>query len=43
MKTRELVKKLYAAIINGQQRLQQKLYEKITKKSLKHKRTHAVK
>jgi hypothetical protein len=42
MKVNELIKKLYSAIRNGNQTLQKKLYEKITKKSLKKKHTQAV-
>jgi hypothetical protein len=43
MKVKNLIKKLYSSIINGHKDLEKKIYEKITRKSLKHKRTHAVK
>jgi len=43
MKVKTLIKRLYAAIIDGQTKLQDKLYRKITKKSLAGKRTQAVK
>jgi len=43
MKTKNLIKKLYKAIIEDNKERVAKLYRKITKKSLKHKKTHAVK
>jgi len=43
MKVRELIKKHFKAIIEGKKQLAAKLYRKITKKSLKHKKTYAVK
>ena len=42
MKVRNLIKKLYEAIRAGQVRAQQRIYRKITRKSLKHKHTEAV-
>jgi transcription termination factor NusB len=42
MKVKELIKKLYSAILNKQEDLQEKIYRKITKKSLKGKNTQAV-
>lgn len=42
MKVRNLIKKLYEAIRLGKQGLEKKLYQKITRKSLKHKHTQAV-
>lgn len=42
MKIRELVLKLYKAIIKRDIKREKKLYDKITKKSLKHKHTEVV-
>ncbi len=42
MKVKELIKNLYIAIREGNKELQKKLYEQITKKSLKKKKTQAV-
>jgi len=42
MKVKELIKKFYIAIREGNKELQKKLYEKITKKSLKKEKTQAV-
>ena len=42
MKTKSLIKKLYIAIFSGSKEEQNKLYKKITRKSLKHKKTQAV-
>lgn len=42
MKVRELIRRLYEAILKGKQRAEPRIYEKITRKSLKHKRTQAV-
>jgi len=43
MKVRALIKRHFSAIIKGKKDLAEKLYRKITKKSLQHKKTHAVK
>ena len=42
MKVADLIMKLYAAIAAKNTELQKKLYEKITRKSLKKKNTQAV-
>ena len=42
MKVKNLIKKLYEAILTGHAELEQKIYKKITRKSLKHKHTQAV-
>jgi hypothetical protein len=42
MKVKELIKKHFKAIVEGKKKLQERLYRKITKKSLKHKKTQAV-
>ena len=42
MKVKTLIQQLYEAIINKDVEKQKELYTKITKKSLKHKKTHAV-
>ena len=42
MKTKKLIAKLYGAIFEQDKKLQLKLYKKILRKSLKHKKTHAV-
>ena len=42
MKVRNLIKKLYEAIRAGRSDLEQRIYQKITRKSLKHKHTQAV-
>jgi len=42
MKTRNLIKRLYAAILAGDLAREQKIWFKILKKSLKHKSTQAV-
>jgi len=42
MKVKNLIKKLYSSIISGRKNLEKKVYEKITRKSLKHKHTQAV-
>ena len=42
MKVRELVRRLYEAILQGKHHAEQRIYQKITRKSLKHKRTQAV-
>ena len=42
MNITELIKNLYIAIREGNKELQKKLYEKITKKSLKKEKTQAV-
>lgn len=42
MKVRKLIKKLYVAIIRHRKDKEQSLYRKITKKSLKGKKTHVV-
>jgi len=42
MKVKKLIKKLYKAIILHDLIKERKLYKKITKKSLKHKNTTAV-
>lgn len=43
MKVRKLIKRLYEAIIQRKLKKEKKIYNKITKKSLKGKKTHAVK
>jgi len=43
MKTQELINKLYKAIISGDIEKEKKTWLKVLKKSLKHKKTHAVK
>jgi hypothetical protein len=43
MKTKNLIKMLYVAIIADNKERVAKLYRKVTKKSLRHKKTHAVK
>jgi hypothetical protein len=43
MKTKNVIKKLYKAIIEDNKERVAKLYRKVTKKSLKHKKTHVVK
>jgi hypothetical protein len=43
MKTKSLIKKLYEAIVTDNKERVVKLYRKVTKKSLKHKKTHVVK
>jgi len=43
MKVKKLIKKLYAACISGDVELQQTLWRKTLKKSLKHKDTHTIK
>lgn len=42
MKVKNLIKKMYHAIATGKSKLQGELYRKITRKSLKHKKTHVV-
>ena len=42
MKVKTLIKQLYSAIRSGSADLERKIYERITRKSLKHKRTQAV-
>lgn len=42
MKVRKLIKKMYEAIIRGDKATESKLYKRITKKSLEHKHTEAV-
>lgn len=42
MKVRTLIKKLYEAIRLGKKELEKKIYQKITRKSLKHKHTETV-
>lgn len=43
MKMQKLIKKMYKAIIEKNQKKEKKLWLKSLKKSLKHKSTHAVK
>ena len=43
MKTVKLIRKMYQAIIDHNQKREKKLYMKLLKKSLKKKDTHAVK
>lgn len=43
MKVRKIVKKMYEAILNHNQKKEKKLWFKALKKSLKHKNTHAIK
>ena len=43
MKVKKLIQKLYTAIVTDNIEDQKKLYKQITKKSLQHKKTHAVK
>jgi hypothetical protein len=43
MKVRKLIKKLYLAILRHQRDKEVKIYKKLTKKSLKGKKTYAVK
>jgi len=43
MKVKKLIKEHYKAIIERNKEKQQEIYQKITKKSLKHKKTFAVK
>jgi hypothetical protein len=43
MKTKKLIKELYCAIFAKDKEKQDSLYKKITKKSLKHKKTQVVK
>jgi hypothetical protein len=42
MKVKKLIKKLYKAIVLHNLEKERKIYKKITKKSLKHKHTEAV-
>lgn len=42
MKVKTLIARLYEAIINKDLETQKEIYAKITKKSLKNKKTHAV-
>jgi len=42
MKVKTLIQQLYEAIILKDTEKQKEIYAKITKKSLKHKKTHAV-
>jgi len=42
MKVKTLIQQLYEAIARKDVEKQKELYAKITKKSLKHKKTHAV-
>jgi hypothetical protein len=43
MKTKELINKLYEAAIKGDSEKEKKIWLKVLKKSLKHKKTYAVK
>lgn len=43
MKTQKILKKMYQACIDHDVKEEKKLYFKILKKSLKHKKTHAIK
>ena len=42
MKVRKLIKRLYDSIIKHRKDKEEKIYRKITKKSLKGKKTHVV-
>jgi hypothetical protein len=42
MKVRRLVKKLFRAIVRGKKKREKQLYAEITRKSLEHKATQAV-
>jgi hypothetical protein len=42
MKVRQLVRQLFRAIVQGKKKKQRRLYDEITRKSLAHKRTQAV-
>lgn len=42
MKVKDLIKRFYLAIREDKKELQAKLYKKIIKKSLKHKKTQAI-
>ena len=43
MKVQKLIKKMYESIINHDQKKEKKLWFKALKKSLHHKKTHAIK
>jgi hypothetical protein len=43
MKVKELIRLLFDAILKGDRAEEKRIYEKILKKSLKHKKTHAIK
>lgn len=42
MKVRKLIKKMYEAIVQHKEKKEEKIYKKITKKSLKGKKTQVV-
>jgi hypothetical protein len=42
MKVKEIIKKMYQAILNHNQKKEKKLWFKAIKKSLKHKRTQII-
>lgn len=43
MKVKKLIQKMYEAIVKKDSETERKLWDKALKKSLKHKKTHAIK